>query len=83
MGVIKISRVYDQEPRSSGKVVLVDRLWPRGVSHDDIEVGDCLKDVAPSTEVRQWFSHDPYKWQDFCKCYVDELNARTTTKPRG
>ena len=59
MGVIRTSRVYDWEPRPAGKVYLVERLWPRGVRLDQLALDGWLKDVAPSTELRQWFGHDP------------------------
>ena len=73
--MIKIFRVYDRDPRPSGKAYLVERLWPRGVRHVDVEVDGWLKDVAPSTELRQWFSHDPSKWTEFRRRYVAELDA--------
>lgn len=75
MDVIKLFRVYDHEPRPSGKVFLIERLWPRGVRRVDVDIDGWLKDVAPSTELRQWFSHDPDKWQEFRHRYVAELDA--------
>ena len=75
MGVIRISRVYDWEPRPPGKVYLVERLWPRGVRLDQLALDGWLKDVAPSTELRQWFGHDPERWEEFRRRYVVELDA--------
>lgn len=75
MGVIRISRVSDWEPRPPGKVYLVERLWPRGVRRDQLALDGWLKDVAPSTELRQWFGHDPEKWSEFRRRYVAELDA--------
>ena len=75
MGTIRLSRVYDKEPQPTGKVYLVERLWPRGVRHEDLNLDDWLKDVAPSTELRRWFSHDPKKWDEFRRRYDVELDA--------
>jgi uncharacterized protein YeaO (DUF488 family) len=75
MGAIRLSRIYDHEPRPVGKVFLVERLWPRGIRRDEADLDGWLKDVAPSTELRQWFSHDPNKWQEFRRRYVAELDA--------
>lgn len=75
MGTISLSRVYDHERRSAGKVFLVERLWPRGVRRDDVQLDGWLKDVAPSTQLRQWFSHDPAKWAEFQRRYRAELDA--------
>ena len=70
-----MSRVYDHEGHSSGHVFLVERLWPRGVRREDLHLDAWLKDVAPSTELRKWFSHDPAKWAEFQRRYVRELDA--------
>jgi len=75
VGEIRLSRVYDHEPRGSGRAYLVERLWPRGVRRDDLVIDGWCKDVAPSTELRQWFSHDPAKWQEFRRRYTAELDA--------
>ena len=71
MGVIKIFRVYDRDPRPSGKVYLVERLWPRGVRQVDVEVDGWLKDVAPTTEL----DAHPQSWQPL----VDAAVARDVT----
>jgi uncharacterized protein YeaO (DUF488 family) len=76
VGVIRLSRVYDDEPRRAGPAYLVERLWPRGVRRSDIDFTGWLKDVAPSTELRRWFDHDPAKWGEFRQRYVAELEGR-------
>ncbi len=70
---IRIKRVYDDYSKEDGFRVLVDRLWPRGVSKERAKVGLWLKSIAPSTELRQWFDHDPEKWAEFQKRYYAEL----------
>ena len=74
--MVKLKRVYDQPEKSDGKRVLVDRLWPRGVKKEDAVLDLWLKDIAPSNELRKWFSHDPSKWQEFRKRYRDELKDK-------
>jgi uncharacterized protein YeaO (DUF488 family) len=70
---IKIKRVYEPPDRADGTRVLVDRLWPRGVTKAKAGVDLWLKDVAPSTELRKWFGHDPGKWVKFKSRYRAEL----------
>ncbi|MCC6686848.1 MAG: DUF488 family protein [Fimbriimonadaceae bacterium] len=72
---IQIKRVYDEASESDGKRILVDRLWPRGVSKERAKLDLWLKEVAPSDELRRWFSHDPMKWDEFQARYRDELKA--------
>jgi uncharacterized protein YeaO (DUF488 family) len=72
---IRLSRVYDHEAEHRGAAFLVERLWPRGIRRDELKLDGWLKDVAPSTELRQWFSHDPAKWEEFRRRYVAELDA--------
>ena len=74
MGTISLSRVYDHEPRR-GKVFLVERLWPRGIRREDLRIDGWLKDVAPSTDLRKWFGHEPAKWPEFQRLYRAELDA--------
>lgn len=74
MGEIALARVYDPQP-SSGRVFLVERLWPRGVRRDAIRFDAWLKEAAPSTALRQWFGHDPKKWEEFRTRYFDELDS--------
>lgn len=71
---IKIKRIYDPPASSDGYRVLVDRLWPRGISKTKAAIDEWLKDFAPSTELRQWFNHDPKKFSQFKKLYEAELD---------
>ncbi|MCV7319612.1 DUF488 domain-containing protein [Mycolicibacterium confluentis] len=70
---MEIRRVYDAVEPDEGRRVLVDRLWPRGIAKTDPRVGRWLKDVAPSTELRHWYGHDPAKFDEFEKRYLAEL----------
>jgi uncharacterized protein YeaO (DUF488 family) len=74
---IKLKRVYDQAKPSDGYRVLVDRLWPRGVRKCDAKLDAWFKELAPSTELRKWFEHDPEKWPEFQRRYRAELNSKT------
>src|SRR5215211_2263252 len=70
---IKIKRAYEQADQEDGVRILVDRLWPRGLTKEKASINLWLKDIAPSTELRQWFGHDPTKWEEFKQRYLDEL----------
>jgi uncharacterized protein YeaO (DUF488 family) len=70
-----VKRIYDKRDLTDGKRVFVERLWPRGVKKSTQGMDVWLKDVAPSTELRKWFSHDPAKWAEFRKKYEAELAA--------
>ena len=70
---IKIKRVYEQSADDDGWRILVDRLWPRGLTKEKARVDLWLKEIAPSTELRQWFAHDPEKWKRFRTRYETEL----------
>ena len=70
---IRLARVYDEPSPDDGTRVLVDRLWPRGFRKDDPRVGTWLKDVAPSKELREWYSHQPERFDDFAARYREEL----------
>ena len=70
---VHIKRVYEPSESSDGTRVLIDRLWPRGLTKEKARVGLWLKDTAPSTELRKWFGHDPAKWGEFKKRYHKEL----------
>ena len=70
---IKIKRAYEQPHKDDGLRILVDRLWPRGLTKEKADIDLWLKEVAPSTELRKWFGHDPGKWQEFQKRYRLEL----------
>ncbi len=71
--MIQIKRVYEKPSRTDGLRVLVDRLWPRGLSKERAAVKLWLKEMAPSTELRKWFNHDPAKWREFQARYRQEL----------
>lgn len=71
---IKIKRVYEEPDKEDGRRILVDRLWPRGLTKEKASVDLWLKDIAPSTELRKWFGHDPNKWEEFKKRYLRELS---------
>lgn len=72
---IRLKRAYDKAARSDGPRVLVDRVWPRGVAKEDADIAHWLKGLAPSTELRKWFGHDPDKWPEFCDRYLKELQS--------
>ncbi|TDM41334.1 DUF488 family protein [Macrococcoides canis] len=75
----KLARIYDEDiPK--GKRVLVDRVWPRGISKEDADLDEWLKDIAPSSNLRKWFDHDPDKFSDFKKKYKDELKDNDAVK---
>ena len=71
---VSVKRVYDDPTDSDGTRVLVDRLWPRGMSKERAHLDQWLKAVAPTTELRTWYSHDSAKWEDFQKRYESELH---------
>jgi len=70
---IKIKRVYEQPDKDDGVRILVDRLWPRGLTKEKASVDLWLKEIAPSTELRKWFAHDPNKWKSFRGRYETEI----------
>jgi uncharacterized protein YeaO (DUF488 family) len=74
--MIKVKRVYDEVESDDGKRFLVERLWPRGIKRESMKLDDWLKDVAPSTELRKWFGHEPEKWEEFKKRYLTELEDK-------
>ena len=73
--MLALKRVYDKTTPEDGVRFLVERLWPRGIKKTDLRLDDWLKDVAPSTELRRWFSHDPKKWTEFQKRSFAELDG--------
>ncbi|MFF3918490.1 DUF488 domain-containing protein [Streptomyces sp. NPDC001852] len=75
-GVIGYRRIYEDASPQDGKRVLVDRLWPRGVSKEEAHLDEWLRDVAPSTELRHWYHHDPGLFDEFRRRYTAELNDR-------
>ncbi|MBX5494481.1 MAG: DUF488 family protein [Bryobacteraceae bacterium] len=74
--MIHLHRIYDQGVIPKGQCFLVERLWPRGIRKEDLKLDGWLKEAAPSTELRRWFSHDPAKWAEFKKRYFAELDSR-------
>ncbi|MEV4143461.1 DUF488 family protein [Amycolatopsis sp. NPDC049691] len=72
---VRVRRAYDQPAPEDGVRVLVDRLWPRGIRKDALDLDDWNKDVAPSAELRGWFGHDPEKFAEFSSRYRDELDT--------
>ncbi len=75
MGTLTIRRVYEPHQPSRSACVLVDRIWPRGVRKEALGDALWLKELAPSTELRKWFGHEPARWAEFCKRYWAELDA--------
>jgi uncharacterized protein YeaO (DUF488 family) len=74
--MIKIKRIYDIPSKSDGFRILVDRLWPRGLSKEKAKVDLWLKEIAPSNELRKWYAHDPKKWTEFRKKYYKDLDMK-------
>ncbi len=72
-GRVRIKRAYEPAADEDGYRALVDRLWPRGVSKDRAHLDTWMKDIAPSTELRRWFGHDPARWDEFERRYRAEL----------
>lgn len=72
---VRLKRAYEAADESDGTRILVDRLWPRGVKKVDAAIDHWAKDIAPSTELRKWFGHDPDRWQEFRARYGAEVKA--------
>jgi uncharacterized protein YeaO (DUF488 family) len=73
---VRLKRVYEPAAPADGTRVLVDRLWPRGLSKAEAAVDRWFRDVAPSSELRRWFGHDPERWPEFRQRYLQELRQR-------
>lgn len=71
----RLKRVYDAPEGKDGHRVLVDRVWPRGLRREDAAIGEWLRDIAPSSELRRWFAHDRSRWDEFVRRYHAELDA--------
>lgn len=71
---IRLKRAYEPPAEADGTRVLVDRLWPRGVTKADAAIDHWMKDLAPSTELRKWFGHDPARWTEFRQRYAAEID---------
>lgn len=74
--MLKTKRIYEEYKKDDGFRILVDRLWPRGVSKEKAHLDLWLKEIAPSTNLRKWFGHDPKKWQEFKDKYREELKNK-------
>lgn len=73
--MLKIKRLYEEKNSQDGIRILVDGVWPRGVKKEDLDYDEWYKALAPSTELRKWFNHDPDKWDTFKEKYFKELNS--------
>ncbi|AKV73948.1 MULTISPECIES: DUF488 domain-containing protein [Metallosphaera] len=78
--MIKIKRVYDEASSDDGVRVLVDLLWPRGLRKEEAKIDLWMRQVAPSDELRKWFGHDPRRWEEFKRRYLDELRNNPAVK---
>ena len=76
---IRVKRVYEPPSTRDGRRILVDRLWPRGLSKADAKIDNWPKNIAPSTELRKWFGHDPDRWSEFKRRYFAELESKSDT----
>lgn len=70
---IRVKRAYEPAGESDGTRVLIDRLWPRGVTKSEAAIDDWFRDLSPSSELRKWFGHDPARWREFHRRYTAEL----------
>jgi uncharacterized protein YeaO (DUF488 family) len=70
---VKIKRVYEPFEKSDGYRILIDGLWPRGIKKENAQFDKWMKGIAPSTELRKWFNHEPGKWKQFCEKYLIEI----------
>ena len=77
--IIQVKRIYDLPSEDDGFRILVDRLWPRGVKREDARIDLWAKQVAPTSELRKWFGHDPKKFDEFKTRYVEELQANSAS----
>lgn len=74
--MVKVKRIYAALARNDGYRVLVDRVWPRGVSKEKARLDLWMKEIAPSDRLRKWFGHDPKRWDEFQKRYREELKSK-------
>jgi uncharacterized protein YeaO (DUF488 family) len=73
-GTVRVARIYDEPSADDGRRILVDRLWPRGVSKERARLDDWCKEIAPSTQLRRWYGHDPERFEEFSVRYRAELS---------
>jgi uncharacterized protein YeaO (DUF488 family) len=76
---VRLKRAYEPPEKTDGTRILVDRLWPRGVSKEEAKLDEWIKEIAPSSELRTWFGHDPRRWDEFRKRYRSELAEHSET----
>lgn len=76
MKSIRTKRIYEEAYDQDGYRILIDRIWPRGVSKEEAKLNDWMKDIAPSDELRKWFDHDPDKFEEFSEKYREELKEK-------
>lgn len=74
---VNLKRAYERPSATDGTRILVDRLWPRGVKKADAAIDDWLNELSPSTELRKWFGHDPARWEEFRKRFLEELRLHS------
>ena len=74
--MIKIKRIYDLPAEEDGYRILIDRLWPRGLTKEKAKIDLWLKEIAPSNDLRKWYAHDPEKWEEFKRRYKEELKNK-------
>lgn len=79
---IRLKRVYEKPEKDEGKRLLVERLWPRGLTKEKAAIDEWFRDVAPSQELRRWYAHDPAKWEGFRRRYVEELRRNVAEVER-
>jgi uncharacterized protein YeaO (DUF488 family) len=75
--MIRIKRTYESRARGDGRRILVERLWPRGMKKEALQLDAWMKEVAPSTQLRKWFGHRPERWREFRRRYKQELRANS------
>jgi len=78
-GNVKLKRAYEPRAATDGDRILIDRLWPRGVSKADAAIDQWFKDISPSTALRKWFGHDPARWHEFRSRYAAEVREHSET----
>jgi len=76
--MIKVKRIYDPPEKGDGFRILVDRLWARGISKEKARVDLWLREIAPSNALRKWYGHDPAKWAEFKRKYLEEIEGKKT-----
>ena len=79
---VKLKRAYEPPATDDGTRILVDRLWPRGITKKRAAIDQWMKDIAPSTELRKWFSHDPARWDEFRRRYAKEVHQNAALLDR-